>query len=64
MILSAPQNWMPCLISDHAPSAVHKAISVQANLRAAQVKKSAAAFFGRSQHDFICAAKPDALFDL
>jgi hypothetical protein len=55
---------MPCLISDHAPSAVHKAISVQANLRAAQVKKSAAAFFGRSQNDFICAAKPDALFDL
>jgi hypothetical protein len=64
MILSVLQNWMPCLICDHAPSAVHQAISVQANRRAAPVRKSAAAFFGRSQNDFIRAAKLDALFDL
>jgi len=43
---------------------MHKIISVQANLRAAQVKKSAVALFGRSQNDFICAAKLDALSDL
>ena len=39
-------------------------ISAQADLRAAQVKESAGALFGRSQNDFICAAKIDALFDL
>ena len=33
-------------------------------MRAAHVKKNAYAFFGRSQNDFICAAKLDALFDL
>jgi len=39
-------------------------ISAQANMRAAHVKKSAQALFGRSQNDFICAAKIDALFEL
>jgi hypothetical protein len=43
---------------------MHKIISVQANMRAANVKKSAYALFGRSQNDFICAAKLDALFNL
>jgi len=43
---------------------MRKIISVQANLHAAQVKKSAVVLFGRSQNDYICAAKLDALFDL
>jgi hypothetical protein len=39
-------------------------VSAQAKMRAAHVKTSAQALFGRSQNDFICAAKIDALLDL
>jgi len=55
---------MRFLISDSARYVMHQLISVQANMRAAHVKKSVYALFGRSHNDFICAAKLDALFDL
>ena len=42
----------------------YEIISAQANMCAAHVKKSNALLFGRSQNDFICAAKRDALFDM
>ncbi|MBX3663568.1 MAG: hypothetical protein KF804_14040 [Burkholderiales bacterium] len=43
---------------------INLVISAQAHMRAAHVNKSAQALFGRSQNDFIRAAKGDALFEL
>ena len=42
----------------------YEIISAQANMCAAHVKKSNVLLFGRSQNDFICVAKLDALFEM
>jgi hypothetical protein len=55
---------MPSLKFDEGEIMTRLVISAQANIRAAHVKKSAQALFCRSQNDFICAAKIDALFAL
>jgi hypothetical protein len=64
MTSSVLQKSMPSLKFDEGEIMTQLVISAQANMRAAHVKKSAQALFGRSQNDFICAAKIDALFAL
>ena len=54
---------MHSLASDLVSPTPILVVSAKANLRDAQVKESAAALSGRSQNDFICAAKIDALLD-
>jgi pterin-4a-carbinolamine dehydratase len=39
-------------------------VSAEANMNAVNVKTTSEAIVGRSQNDFICAAKIDALFEL
>jgi hypothetical protein len=64
MTLSVPRRSMHSTTFDCAQEMTNPVISAQANMRSAHVKKSAQALFGRSQNDFICAAKIDALFGL
>ena len=47
-----------------ALDSIRAVISAKAHVSTANVKASGEAVAGRSQNDFICAAKIDALFDL
>lgn len=61
MTLSVQQKLMISSNFEFALAAIRQLISAQANMRGAHVKKSAFSLFGRSQNDFICAAKIDEL---
>ena len=43
---------------------IRAVVSAEANMNAANVKVGSEAIAGRSQNDFVCAAKIDALFAL
>ena len=43
---------------------IRAVVSAEANMNAVNVKTKSEATVGRSQNDFICAAKIDALFTL